>query len=387
MMSANLRAFLALIRWAEGTSGPDGYRTIVGGELFDSFDDHPRKIRSGVFHTGVPWTSTAAGAYQFLSSTWDRAARALDLPDFSPESQDKAAVWLIQERRALQDVEAGNLETALSKCSWEWASLPPSRYGQPTKSLEACTVIFERAGGIVSQAPPSTITAGAATGPTAPAPSTQAAGTSPDAPSVPLPPSPAAAPPALSQEIHMPLPAAAAVALAAELWRILRPTPKVEAAAGAIEKAAPVLLGTAKEVVPTAVNEQQAVERIKSDPQAQAQFRAAAMLRWDDLAPAWEAEEKSRREAREFGAEMTGTGPVWRQIGAGLLIGALSLTIILGGGVLFWQMLESPQLDPGQKGLVLGALLAAFTSAVGYWFGSSASGRLKDQTIADQARR
>lgn len=185
----------------------------------------------------------------------------------------------------------------------------------------------------------------------------------------------------------MPLPVAVAVGLATELWRLLRPTEKVAQVAGAIEKATPILLEAAKQTVPTAVNEQQAVEQIRANPQLQSQFRSQAMMRWDDLAPIWEAEQQSRREAREFGAEMTGTGPVWRQVGAGLLIGVLSLTIILGGGVLFWQMLESPQLDPGQKGLVLGALLAAFTSAVGYWFGSSASGRLKDQTIADQARR
>ena len=185
----------------------------------------------------------------------------------------------------------------------------------------------------------------------------------------------------------MPLPAAAAVALATELWRILRPTPKVEAVAGAIQKAAPVLFDAAKQAVPTAVNEQQAVEQIKASPQAQAQFRAAAMLRWDDLAPAWEAEEKSRREAREFGAEMTGTGPAWRQIGAGVLIGALSLTIILGGGAMFWSLMSSPQLDPGQKGLILGALLSVFSSTAAYWFGSSAQSRIKDQTIAEQARR
>jgi lysozyme len=80
-MSANLRAFLALIRWCEGTAGPDGYRTIVGGDKFDSFDDHPNIKKSGRFANGVEWESTAAGAYQFLIRTWRGAQKALGLPD------------------------------------------------------------------------------------------------------------------------------------------------------------------------------------------------------------------------------------------------------------------------------------------------------------------
>ena len=95
MMSANLRAFLFLLRWCEGTSDADGYRRIVGGELFTDFSDHPRKLKSGIFASGKEWKSTAAGAYQFLATTWDECKAALDLPDFSPESQDKAAVFLI----------------------------------------------------------------------------------------------------------------------------------------------------------------------------------------------------------------------------------------------------------------------------------------------------
>src|SRR5512139_514782 len=110
MMSANLRAFLALIRFCEGTSGENGYRTIVGGDLFTDFSDHPRVLKSGVFASGTPWKSTAAGAYQFLSSTWDECKAALDLKDFSPDSQDKAAVFLIQRRGALHSVEEGNLD-------------------------------------------------------------------------------------------------------------------------------------------------------------------------------------------------------------------------------------------------------------------------------------
>ena len=89
--SGNLRAFLAVIRAGEGTADADGYRRHYGGSHFDSYADHPRKVI-----TAGRWTSSAAGAYQFLSRTWDECAKALALPDFSPASQDLAAVFLIR---------------------------------------------------------------------------------------------------------------------------------------------------------------------------------------------------------------------------------------------------------------------------------------------------
>jgi muramidase (phage lysozyme) len=77
-------------------------------------------------------TSTAAGAYQFLARTWDEVAAALELPDFSPQSQDVAALWLIRRRGALADLREGRFDDFVAKCAKEWASLPGSPYGQPT---------------------------------------------------------------------------------------------------------------------------------------------------------------------------------------------------------------------------------------------------------------
>jgi len=142
----NLYAFLAMLRHGEGTVGANGYRTMFGGGLLNSFDDHPRKKirrRSGTRHI----TSTAAGAYQFLARTWDDCAGNLDLPDFSPASQDRAARFLIYRRGALNDVLAGRLEAAIEKCNKEWASLPGSPYGQPTVSLARCKQLFAEYGG------------------------------------------------------------------------------------------------------------------------------------------------------------------------------------------------------------------------------------------------
>jgi muramidase (phage lysozyme) len=143
---SNVAAFLAMIRAAEGTAGPNGYRTLFGGQLFASYADHPR-IAVRALLGGRAITSTAAGAYQILERTWDEAARALALPDFSPASQDAAAVWLIRRRGALADVRAGRFDVAVRKVAREWASLPGSPYGQPVKTLDEVRAAYAAAGG------------------------------------------------------------------------------------------------------------------------------------------------------------------------------------------------------------------------------------------------
>lgn len=144
--NANVRAFLAMIRAGEGTADANGYRRMFGGKLFDSYADHPR-VKVSASLGGQVITSTAAGAYQFLSRTWDECAAALELTDFSPPSQDEAAVFLIRRRGALADVKAGNFEEAVRKCAKEWASLPGSPYGQPVKTLAQARATYEKAGG------------------------------------------------------------------------------------------------------------------------------------------------------------------------------------------------------------------------------------------------
>ncbi|WP_232435877.1 glycoside hydrolase family 104 protein [Burkholderia ubonensis] len=138
----NVQAFLLMIRTGEGTTGPNGYRTLFGGGLFDSFGDHPN-----VAVTRGTLTSTAAGAYQILYRTWLEAKAALGLTDFSPASQDAAAVWLIKRRGALADVQAGRFDAAIRKCNKEWASLPGSPYGQPTLTLARAHSLLLAAGG------------------------------------------------------------------------------------------------------------------------------------------------------------------------------------------------------------------------------------------------
>ena len=212
-------------------------------------------------------------------------------------------------------------------------------------------------------------------------------------PSVSPVPPPVAAPPAPIKDKIMAIPAivtAAASALLpiiADLFRA-RGSKTAERNADIVEAAGPAILEIAREIVPSAPNDQAVAEAILADKQLQTQFRAEAALRWSDIEPFLRFEEESRDKARGFAERMTAAdGPAWRQIGFGVLIAVMSLTIVVGGGAMFWNLMSSPQLDPGQKGLILGALIASFTTVVGYFFGSSATSRQKDVTIAEQARR
>lgn len=151
LANPNMRAFMRVIRAGESSQGDEAYRMIVGGGFFDSFDDHPRRL---VHIKSLGVDSTAAGAYQFLSRTWDGCVKALSLPDFSPPIQDIAAVYLVRGRGALTDVLAGNLEVAIAKCAREWASLPGSPYGQPTRSMAQAKATYEQYGGAYAPAAP-----------------------------------------------------------------------------------------------------------------------------------------------------------------------------------------------------------------------------------------
>jgi muramidase (phage lysozyme) len=142
LSNRNVQAVLRVIRAGEGTPDEQGYRRIFGGQLFASYADHPRiKVTRGGY------TSTAAGAYQALESTWDETRSMMNLPDFSPPSQDKFALGRIAARGALADVIAGRFDMAIKKISKEWASLPGSPYGQPTMTLDRARQLYASAGG------------------------------------------------------------------------------------------------------------------------------------------------------------------------------------------------------------------------------------------------
>lgn len=146
---SNVLAFLKVIRTGEGTADEDGYRRMFGGELFDSFADHPRKLHTRETPHG-PLSSTAAGAYQFLMRIWDALAKQYGFEDFSPANQDEAAVALIGECDAIGDVIGGHFDAAVRKCASRWASLPGAKYNQPTRTFTQALEVYAAAGGRIS---------------------------------------------------------------------------------------------------------------------------------------------------------------------------------------------------------------------------------------------
>lgn len=147
LRNANVRAFLRAIRLGEGTSDEMGYYRIVGGGSFSDDSSHPN-IKVYIKQYDV--YSTAAGAYQIIRGTWNGLVRQYSFPDFSPECQDEAAVALIAEKRALDDVIAGRLEEAVEKCAPIWASLPGSTAGQRTESFDRVQQVYLSNGGVLA---------------------------------------------------------------------------------------------------------------------------------------------------------------------------------------------------------------------------------------------
>jgi muramidase (phage lysozyme) len=146
-MTRNQRAFLDMIAYSE--LGPkllsesdNGYNVIVGGTLFHDYSDHPRK---SVWIKRIRDYSTAAGRYQILARYFDAYNKILKLPDFSPASQDKIALQLIRECRALDEIERGDIEEAIKLCRSRWASLPGAGYSQHENKLYDLLAAYELA--------------------------------------------------------------------------------------------------------------------------------------------------------------------------------------------------------------------------------------------------
>jgi len=142
------QALLRMIRYAEGTErgGPDSYRVMFGGGLAPDLKQHPDKVI-----TGGGYSSSAAGAYQFLTPTWQQQQKKLGLQSFGPVEQDIAALDLARQRTMglgglsyLQ--EKGLTPEFVAKLAPEWASLPTqqgkSYYGQPVKSYDELKKVY-----------------------------------------------------------------------------------------------------------------------------------------------------------------------------------------------------------------------------------------------------
>lgn len=139
LQNENVQAFLSMLRDAEGTSkGVDPYR-VYGGSAKNQLKslDKPAFSAWGFTQTdGKKNKSTATGAYQFLESTWKDLSKKYGFTDFSPKTQDMAAVALLKQNGALPHILSGDFSKAVQKSNRTWASLPGSPYAQKTRSMD-----------------------------------------------------------------------------------------------------------------------------------------------------------------------------------------------------------------------------------------------------------
>lgn len=324
----NVIAFLVMLRHGEGTSDGGGYSRLFGGAHFDSFHDHPRSPQTYKMG-GKPITSSAAGAYQFLTRTWDGLVKQYGFKDFSPESQDLGAVALIKGRKALDDVIAGRFEVAIMKCNKEWASLPGSPYGQPVVTIKKAREVYEQAGGSYAAQP------------------AQAEKEAPMGPFV---------MPAISAVIEL--------------------LPKLGAIFGSGSdvsnrniKAVEMVIETAKEAI-GARNEQELVEAIKDDPAAAASVKSAIEAKWFELTEVGGGIEAARKSNADMTEKKSWLNPaMWVTAAILPLVYLVAYAVLMRDG---WS-------DEIKMMVVTSILTGGFGAITGYWMGTSASSARKTE--------
>jgi muramidase (phage lysozyme) len=111
----NVTAMLDLVAWAEGTDS--NYNRIYTGAEFTDYSKHPDRVMCSA---GI--CSAAAGRYQFMPATWGTVKAKLNLPDFSPPSQDKAAIQLMKDGGCYGAAVRGDVADFADRCWTVWAS-------------------------------------------------------------------------------------------------------------------------------------------------------------------------------------------------------------------------------------------------------------------------
>lgn len=397
----NVQAWLRLIR--AGESNPDSagaYAALYGWngadldgpKTFSDFSAHPRiAVRS-------PWGWTsAAGAYQAMAAvpgkvktdTWDNAfdwfkARGYQLT-MTPADQDLFAVWCTARRNALPSVLAGHIVDAMALCNLEWASLPGSTHGQPTVAAGRLLAVYTRYGGTLNAPAP---TGGnevspsgleAQTGPTeAGAPTTSMpAGEAPD-----WEPPPAPEP---TKEASMALPILPAIAqfligeAAAQIPRLTQIFKPSSPVAERNVQLATIALDVVQRAV-GATNAQDAVERIKTDPNALQVARLAIDANWAQLQ---EAHEASIGKAREF-ARAAPERIVFGNMVFHEILALLMVMISAGGAA---AVLAGEFSNELKIAVVTLMIVGGYTGIKEFFFGGSRGSDTKNQALLDRGRQ
>ena len=139
-LDPKIRAFLDLIAWKES----QGYNSLVGNKTFSSFQDHPGVLNPQLYsQTGQ--NSDAAGRYQFISTTFTPLKNSLNLPDFSPISQDKAAALLLVQLGASSKIMSGDIAGAILSSRSTWSSLPGASQSDPSYTTDQAIAYYNTA--------------------------------------------------------------------------------------------------------------------------------------------------------------------------------------------------------------------------------------------------
>lgn len=391
----NVAAMLRVIRAGETNQADAAYRMQFGGHLFDAPPwTHPREAV-----TAAGLRSTAAGAYQFLATTWDECAKALELADFSPGNQDLAAVYLMQRRGAIGRIQAGELEAAVKACASIWASLPGSPYGQPTITLALCRETFAKYGGTLAAdaAPAAQAGAGDAQAAPTPQPTSAPAG----APT---------APPVQSAGLSQPtkgarMPVLALLSAFGPVLANLIPqlasifAPKGEVAQRNL-KVAEVALDTITAAA-GAANVQDAVEKMQADPQL-VQTVTQAVVTQPDIMRALTLPADAEKAVERSIVIQNSERPFWYNPLVWVTAALLPMMYLLTAAVLFlsnaglatdgtvaagaaWYTVLGfdPSTRSGLVNLIVGFVFGGVT---GVWFGTSASSQRSSNNAAPAAK-
>lgn len=344
--SPNMRAFLWALRFGEGTQGENGFRTLFGGGLFEGFADHPRKLVTRVIK-GKSYTSSAAGAWQFLSGTWDGLVREWGFEDFSPRMQALGAIALIRGRGALQDVLDGRIESAVAKCGREWASLPGSPYGQPVVTMDE--FMREYREGLTQSTP---------------APAT-----------IPAPPTPPFT--TLKERIVNPF----VLAVLPSLIDLVPKLGKLFGSGSQVSerniKAAKAVAQMAKDAI-GARNEQELLDMVRTDPDAAAAVKAGIEQGWFKLEEVGGGVEAARASGERYA--MPG-GPDFRRNPAfWISLIFLLMPILIISDMLF---LHPEAYDISLRTQVITAVLALLSIVGAFWLGTNFTTQSQKREAAD----
>lgn len=151
LLNNNIQAAIAVVRSTEGTSAEDGYNYMFTSSpnndvRFTDMSTHPN-----IKHNANGYVSDAAGAFQIMYKTFTWLCDTYGFLDFSEHTQNLMFCAILDGIGCLTAVCNGLIlsEKIMEKLSGQWASLPYSKYGQPTHSIADVRATYLGAGGSI----------------------------------------------------------------------------------------------------------------------------------------------------------------------------------------------------------------------------------------------